>query len=510
MTTSLRDLLAHTGFGIDLVAGVRASDPLIDVPLSWVHSSDLRDPTPWLQPGQLLLTDGAQFSPTAPGPTGEGDRFADDYVMRLQARGVLALGFATGIIDETIPPALMAACDARRFPLFEIDAKTPFIGIIRYVADVIADDRRAQLEWSLEAQRAVAGAALRGNGLHAILLELSRRLSCWVSLSDSAGNPLTVPGLRPVPSGILGTVQEAVNAALMRGTRSGARISEEDEGFTLQTLGQSGHLLGVLAVGTTAPLGPAENDLVRSVIGLASIALEQRRALDGARRLLRTGLFELLLSGVIDVADRTARSLWGPLPEEPVRVSVVAGEVAGQSLFDELEFTADRKESTVFFAERGDEILLVTQKPKRLEGLLLRHGLRAGSSGTVRWAELPRGLDEARRAARMTSREHPFVSFENLAAQGIHGLLANSGGPAVARRMLEPILELPAAESDSYVNTLRVWLEHNGAWDPAARALGIHRHTLRSRVATADRLLGIDLDTFSARSELWSALHLLD
>jgi len=40
----------------------------------------------------------------------------------------------------------------------------------------------------------------------------------------------------------------------------------------------------------------------------------------------------------------------------------------------------------------------------------------------------------------------------------------------------------------------------------AARALGIHRHTLRNRITAIERLLGIDLDDVSARTELWLAL----
>lgn len=513
MPTTLRRLLANRQFSMHLVNAAAIDDSALDEPISWAHSSDLRDPTPWLEPGQLLLTDGAQFSTSAPGPTGEGDDFAYLYVKRLQDRGVRALGFATGIVVASIPPELVAACSVLRFPLLEVDEKTPFIGIIRLVADEIANDRRARLEWSMEAQRAVARAALRPDGLPAILIELSRRLNCWVSLYDSAQNPLTVPQLDEMPPAIRPLVDNAVHSVLRRGARAGLRTAEPDASFTLQTLGQSGKLLGVLVVGAATPLDHAENDLVSSVIGLASIALEQRRTLDTARRRLRTGLFELLLSGVVDVADRTATTLWGPLPAEPIRVAVVAGPVPGQSLFDELEFTADRREGGFFFAERAEELILVTEgdhEMDALQSLLARHGLGAGFSGGIGWRDLSRGLTEARRARRAVSRDDPFVTFEHLAEHGMQGLLLASGGAELARRMLSPLLELPAEERDALITTLRVWLTHNGVWDPAARELGIHRHTLRSRVRRVDLLLDLDLEGFGDRAELWAALQLLD
>ncbi|MEF2977298.1 PucR family transcriptional regulator [Subtercola sp. YIM 133946] len=499
-----------------MLAGTGSDDAVMDVPVNWVHSSDLQDPTPWLEPGQVLLTNGAQFAvnpavASAPAATkSERDDFVVDYVRRLRETGVLALGFATGVVTDVVPDDLIAACDAARLPLFEVDPAIPFIAIIRFVADVIADDRRSRLEWSLEAQRAVARAALRADGLPAILLELSRRLGCWVGLYDSARTALTVPSLEPVPERLRGEVEAEVLATLARGARASVRVSDDGVGYTMQTLGQTSHLLGVLVVGTTTPFDPAENDLVGSVIGLASIALEQRRALDAARRRLRTGLFELLLSGVVDVADRTATSLWGPLPDEPVHVSVVAGTVSGQSLFDELELAAARHEGGMFYAERGDEILVVSRDPKELESVLRRHGLGAGCSAAVGWADLPRGLTEARRSARSVSREQPFVRFEHLAEQGLQGLLATSGGQLVAQRLLQPVLDLPEDERDMMLRTLRVWLWHNGAWDPAARELGVHRHTLRSRVRVADATLSTDLESFAARAELWSALQLLE
>lgn len=509
MPTTLRGILAHRQFRLRLVVGAGEDDPVLDAPLAWVHSSDLSDPTPWLERDQLLLTDGAQFVDDNTGV--DAAEFTAAYINRLRNRGVLALGFATGIVHDSIPELLITACREHGLPLFEVDAETPFIGLIRHVADVIAEDTRERLEWSLDAQRAVARAALRPDGLQAILLELSRRLGCWVALYDSARNRLTVPGLESEPDGLRDEIENGVAEVLGRGARAGLRIQEQSGGITLQTLGQRGQLLGVLVVGATTPLDPAGNDLVSSVIGLASIALEQRRTLDRARRQLRSGLFELLLSGVVDVADRTAASLWGPLPEEPVRLSVVAGDIGGQSLFDELELHAGHNEGRLFYAERADEIILVTRgEDDEAMDTLRRHGLGAGTSAPVGWADLSRALSEARRAAQAVTRDNPFVAFEDLAAQGMQGLLASSGGSVVARRILEPVLRLPQAEREAMLETLLVWLQHNCAWDAAARELGVHRHTLRNRVTAADALLGIDLDTFGARAELWAALQLLD
>jgi purine catabolism regulator len=60
------------------------------------------------------------------------------------------------------------------------------------------------------------------------------------------------------------------------------------------------------------------------------------------------------------------------------------------------------------------------------------------------------------------------------------------------------------------VDSLRTWLAHHGQWDPAAAALGVHRHTLRHRMRTVEGLLGHGLDSPGVRAELWLALSVLD
>jgi purine catabolism regulator len=56
--------------------------------------------------------------------------------------------------------------------------------------------------------------------------------------------------------------------------------------------------------------------------------------------------------------------------------------------------------------------------------------------------------------------------------------------------------------------SLRAYLEAGGQGDPAARALGVHRHTLRHRTRRISLLLDRDLEDAGTRAELWIALTL--
>lgn len=96
MPATLRTLLARPDTGLRLVQGP-SEDGDLDRAVLWAHSTDLPDPSPWVEPGQLLLTNGAQFA------ADDGDAAFHTYAARLAAAGVGGLAFATEVIHDTIP-----------------------------------------------------------------------------------------------------------------------------------------------------------------------------------------------------------------------------------------------------------------------------------------------------------------------------------------------------------------------------------------------------------------------
>ncbi|MFE9371911.1 PucR family transcriptional regulator ligand-binding domain-containing protein [Streptomyces sp. NPDC006711] len=84
---------------------------------------------------------------------------------------------------------------------------------------------------------------------------------------------------------------------------------------------------------------------------------------------------------------------------------------------------------------------------------------------------------------------------------GLAGLLDPAEATAYARELLTPL-------SGPLRTTLRNWLALHGSWDRTAAALGVHRNTVRQRIARCTALLGADLDDMDVRTELWLALRL--
>ena len=57
------------------------------------------------------------------------------------------------------------------------------------------------------------------------------------------------------------------------------------------------------------------------------------------------------------------------------------------------------------------------------------------------------------------------------------------------------------------VRTLRTWLAHHGGWEPTAAELGVHRNSVRHRIAQVERALEVDLADPEVRMRLWFALR---
>jgi purine catabolism regulator len=172
----------------------------------------------------------------------------------------------------------------------------------------------------------------------------------------------------------------------------------------------------------------------------------------------------------------------------------------------------DRPGSLFFAALPTGLALCCSSEQDGLPALLAeRFGATVGVSNPVALAALPTGYEQALEALdRARSGGRSVVAFRELTEDGVLALLTRTDVSHVAEAMLGPLLRHDAEHGGALVPSLRVWLEHDGHAEEAAALLGVHRHTLRSRIQTCARLLGRDLDSFPARADVWAALLALD
>ncbi|MDX3854374.1 PucR family transcriptional regulator [Streptomyces sp. AK02-01A] len=539
MPPTLASLIQHSALNLT----VRAGEDRLGTPVRWAHASELADPVPYMEGGELLLVTATTLDAESP----EAMR---RYVRRLVDAGVAGLGFAVGVHYEDIPEALVEAARTAGLPLLEVPRRTPFLAISKAVSAAIAADQYRAVTAGFEAQRELTRAAL-AEGPTALLARLAGYVDGWAALYDTTG--AVVAAAPEWAARRAARLTADVERLRERPAPASAVVGDADDRVELQSLGTGRRVRGALAVGTEAALGTAERYAVHSAIALLTLTTERSRALQTAEQRLGAAVLRMLLSGQPDHARSVAGELYGSLLDAPFRLliaesaeSASGSSTAGNSAVGAssgasapgsasarggtdaaanrpLRMLAEAVESAA--ARAGEAVLVVPDGEERLAVLAADGGavVRAGAGYAAREAEeagvviglsAPSGpiaaagaykqAEQALSVARRRGRA--LVEHEELAAGSILPLLADDAVRAFADGMLRALYEHDAKGRGDLVASLRAWLSRHGQWDAAAADLGVHRHTLRYRMRRVEEILGRSLDDPDVRMELWLAL----
>ncbi|MFJ2016566.1 PucR family transcriptional regulator [Streptomyces nodosus] len=480
------DLLART-LGADLTPVVPAVPPPREV--TGVHVSELTDPTPYLFGGELLLTTGM-------GLTGQTAQ-ARAYAARLAGHGVAALGIGLGPVHAAVPRTLAEACAAAALPLLVVPAPTPFLTVARTYWSLVAAAGREELTTALGAHRELVWAAAGPDPVPAVVRTLAGAVEGWAAQLSPRGEVMEV-----WPRGRRSSVREiAAEVARLRGAgpHSSATFPLGAEDVVLQPLTSRGRLSGFVATGCPRPMKVPDRQLVLTACALLALQSEQQRRGVAGARAARACVARLLLSGFVDAARSLAAELGLPAIAPRVRVLGLAGLGADalDEVLDALEPAVARHRGQLSAVAEADQVWVLIGPedapavPDAVRRFLAERapGARALLGADTGVAELHRQLPALRR------------TLAGLPG----GVLRDRAAPEVpAAPSLEPLLGYRRAD---LVGTVAAYLRHRGQWERAAADLGVHRNTLRHRIATAGRLLGADLDDPDVASHLWLALR---
>ncbi|MFJ9807165.1 PucR family transcriptional regulator [Streptomyces sp. NPDC101158] len=513
MPPTLASLVQHSALKLT----VRAGEDRLDTPVRWAHVSELADPVPYMEGGELLLT-------TALTLDAEDPEAMRRYVRRLLGAGVVGLGFAVGVNYEDIPAALLEAAHEEQLPLLEVPRRTPFLAISKAVSAAIAADQYRAVTAGFEAQRELTRAAL-AEGPDAVVARLAAHVDGWAALYDTSGAVLAAsPEWAARRAARLTSDVERLRE---RPAPASAVVGGTDDRVELQSLGTGRRVRGALAVGTGAPLGTAERYAVHSAIALLTLTTERSRSLQAAEQRLGAAVLRMLLAGQPDHARGVAGDLYGGLLDAPFRL-LIAEPVPTEPKEGETPLAVFSENLEAAAARAGESVLTVPEGPEGGERLVVLAGdggavvtacesyatREAEDAGLVVGLSAPTGpiaagaaykqAEQALSVARRRGRA--LVEHEELAAGSVLPLLADDAVRAFADGLLRALYEHDATGRGDLVASLRAWLSRHGQWDAAAADLGVHRHTLRYRMRRVEEILGRSLDDPDVRMELWLAL----
>ena len=501
MPPRLRDVVALPDLGLTVLAGASA----LDQPVRWVAVSELEDPGPFLEGGELVLTTGMRLPTKAAA--------CSAYVARLVAADAAALGLGVGLSHSEVPAALVTAAEAQGLPLVRVPEQTPFIAVTKAISRLLAAEEYDEAARGFTAQRELIRSALTADdgGPAAVVTRLAKHVGGFALVLDPAGS---VVHASPA-SAVARATDLAGEVARLRpkGLLASAVVSGADEYVVLQPLGVRGRARGFLAVGAPRPLSANDQAVVNLAVSLLSLALARSEGRTASERGVRAAAVRLLLDG-------HAQSLpldqlgWTALRARPVRVVVArAADADAAALAAAEERLVEVLPGSAVAAGLLPDDPAVVLAVVPAAALDTAAGLAASDDDLVRAAgvgdvadvddpaSLGRSLARARRA--LAAGADGLRRYDDLGG-GLEALLDPAAADAWAAALLAPLDE-PGERAD-LAATLHAWLGRHGQVDAAAADLGVHRHTVRHRLRRAEALLGRSLDDPGVRAELWLAL----
>ncbi|WP_029385613.1 PucR family transcriptional regulator ligand-binding domain-containing protein, partial [Streptomyces leeuwenhoekii] len=313
----LAALLSREDLALRQIAGPAGPE----VTIRWAQTSEMSDPYPYLLGGELLLTAGVHIPEAAagdggaPGPAADGHAgtYFDGYVSRIVAAGGAALGFGVAPVHDTVPRALVAACEAYALPLVEVAPRTTFSAVARAVWQLMAQARLAELRRVSEAQQSLAAAASRPDPVPSVLRRLAARLGGWAALYGPEGAEIAAAGREPDPG-----ARQAL-AGLARVVTRGSSTTASD---TLPGIHLSAYALGTgrgFVLGAAAPhREPGDHTIASVAAVLLSLLTGEHQSGTGAAR--SSALVRLLLGATPEaVAPLLGEDRWCVVHAAPDR-----------------------------------------------------------------------------------------------------------------------------------------------------------------------------------------------
>ncbi|ALE84067.1 hypothetical protein XF36_13730 [Pseudonocardia sp. HH130629-09] len=383
---SLQSLLAREPLGLRLLTPDSVGFPR----LRWVAFTELADPTPYLQGGELVLTSGKVLP--ASGPE------LSDYVLRLTRRRVAGLGFGVDRVHAGVPADLVAQAAAVGLPVLEVPSRTPFAMISREVTELVAAAERDAVEKPLRMHRRLLAAAERRDATTAVADELAALVGGHVVLLGPQGEIVHRTG--GASDGLVATIGSEVRDLRPRGYGASAALNWGSASVTIQPLGRRSRPGGHIGV----VIGHDEPDHGRSAVLVAvtllTLITEQEIGRRDQRRRVRRQVADLVLAEDLAAARAVAATeklLTGtPAAPVPGRVRALVMADAPRAPHD----VAEHDLETGYVTELDGNLVAVLPV-EVVDGVLAGltdHTVRVGVSRTVALAQAHTAVEQARRA----------------------------------------------------------------------------------------------------------------
>lgn len=430
--------------------------------------SELEDASEFIQPNSLVLTVGIAFK--------DRPRDIGSYIDHLADAGAVAVGFGTGLTFAEVPKLVVETARRRGIGLYEVPRRIPFIGIVTAVHQEQQRRQVREQQQLIDAQERLTTAAIPSS-LSSLLAEASSLLSAHIRVTSAGG------------------------ALIAEAGSAGSRPSR-----TTQRLAA-----GTLHLHASRRIPPA---LIRHLAGLVDMLLARPAELRAARNDLNSFAIALRLK-LIDATTPIPTDFPTPATTDGLtRPLIIAADQprALERARLALDTDAEAHGQFLYAVDLSGGVFAVFVHPDRpVDEVIAALGSAARRVRVVVGRPVPASEIDAEHLSALRTRCRTLALGDHALPATAHSTWLSE--PAVAEALHLKRLELlgvlereDATHGTDYVRTLTVYLRNGGHLTATADALGIHRHTARTRVARIQDLCGVDLTDPATLAEAYFAV----
>ncbi|MDP4099291.1 PucR family transcriptional regulator ligand-binding domain-containing protein [Paenibacillus sp. P96] len=513
-------------------------------PIRWVHILETCDFDTLIHGGEMILTTGMGMQQEGSSPIA----FLDSLIQRRAACLCIELGSRL----DSIPEDMQGHADLHNFPLIVFAKTIRFVDITLDLHSLLVHLHHKQLQESEVISREFQRLTLMPQSTHKVLQLLHESVGRPIVYAPAEGRVICCPPVDQAQlqqwMGVIPSQEELHNPSEDRSVETVSIVQiappsvqnpRELTWAAVKPVGALGQVWAHLAIiGVNQPL-PHETRLLDSASLAISQELLRSRTMEERTLFARSSWLEDLLQGN-PPDERQLKRLIGPefemlhrqpyrvcllelddepLPNSPsgtpelhlnrdyeadgLHLSLVVRSVLERVHFHPVISISHSKLAVLVFdlqshsapsKERLELALLSLQKQRpgeRLKPLSLTAGI---SRPHEHLQEAPSACQEAMQALTLyTCYRQPVLFYEDL---GVFQLLLNLNDGTTLQTFVQtylgPIISYDEAKGSELLLTLRVYLDHDGAKQIAARKLFIVRQSLYYRLEKITELLGKD------------------
>lgn len=482
MQLTVRHLLNMPELKIKLVS----DDKGIDKQIIWTHTSELENPSEWVQANYLIMTTGLGIPKTA--------AKQKDYIQRIIDADLSGLMISDNMSAPKNMDKLIEIANQNQFPILFIDYHTPFIEIARIVNEANLKNSQQNKKETINHQLNKllyehTQELIKEHNVKDLIHRIYQLLNFPIYLINTDSPAETLFNCNPTPQNILD------------------RLSEFD--FTtidIQKIYHKSaptlHIVPLKAQGFTLIISDntISTELLQNLALLFSIFLESRKD-HFYQRMSQSGDFleDIINEGVSETYIEKK------LPSFHLNINSSCIAIAAPNVninYKKLLFKFGINGLILF---KKDRVILLTER-HHLPKLTQIFPIIGISDVIKKTHRIYDAFQESSLAFKNCSNDFPiqYYAQQNYSRQTLPKSIEEA--QQIFELNLGVLHAQDQAKKTRYIHTLKTFLENDRAWEKTAKLLHIHKQTLVYRIQKIQDMTQRQLNSTADIVELWIAL----